>query len=400
MEALSWNLTALSLYGFDYGQDVESKVINESIKTSVHTLHQTRDKKWMVRQILRKFYHTSLLLVSFIGGILLTAYLALTAKNLDMKMLIWILTFYYGCFPLMYIWSEKCLPEISKTMLKIISRLDDKDVTRIKKIDKQGVIQRLLMLLGPSIVCFTYLLTVPLDSFVMGIYSGNANLLACHSVTTFITLMMGIQYFQYYIMVIQIGKVYADVCKRTITGQEHCKLIQESLEEFCIFVQKVNQYLGIIPLTMFASLFANFTVGVALISLHFGELRLGLIFIAFGCGITNHIVVIVEAVWTASKTSAIMKETLQSAALVVRTSLPRNSKPEVKEARKCLSLFLQQTPSVSFTASGDYNLNLASLLTFSHSLIPFTVMFITTIAQTNKDRSNSSLNKLMSNCTM
>ena len=400
MEALSWNLTALSLYGFDYGQDVESKVINESIKTSVHTLHQTRDKKWMVRQILRKFYHTSLLLVSFIGGILLTAYLALTAKNLDMKMLIWILTFYYGCFPLMYIWSEKCLPEISKTMLKVISRLDDKDITRIKKVDKQGVIQKLLLLLIPSVMCFTYLLTVPVESFVMAIYSGNTYLLACHSVATCITVMMGIQYFQYYLMVIQTGKVYADVCKRTIIGQEHFKLIQESLEDFCVFVQKVNQYLGIIPLTMFASLFANFTVGVALISLHFGELRLGLIFIAFGCGITNHIVVIVEAVWTASKTSAIMKETLQSAALVVRTSLPRNSKPEVKEARKCLSLFLQQTPSVSFTASGDYNLNLSILLTFSHSLIPFTVMFITTIAQNKKHRSNFSLNKLMSNCTM
>ena len=396
MEVLSWNLTALSLYGFDYGQDLESKVINEFIKNS-QTIHQTRGKKWtVVRKILRRFYHTSLLLVSFIGGILLTAYLALTAKNLDVKIVMWILTFYYGCFPLMYIWSEKCLPEISKTMLKIISRLDDKDVTRIKKIDKQGVIQRLLMLLGPSIVCFTYLLTVPLDSFVMGIYSGNANLLACHSVTTFITLMMGIQYFQYYIMVIQIGKVYADVCKRTITGQEHCKLIQESLEEFCIFVQKVNQYLGIIPLTMFASLFAHFTVGVTLACLHFGKVKLGLLFITFGCGLINHVAIVVEAVWTASKTLAIMKETFQSAALVVRTSLPRNSKPEVKEARKCLSLFLQQTPSVSFTASGDYNLNLSSLLTFSHSLIPFTVMLIATISDAVRDY--ASLNERV-NCT-
>ena len=397
MQSLSWNLTTLRVYGFNIGQFIETKVINEPVNNSVHTLYQTHDKKWIVlRRILWKFYHTLLLLVSFIGGILLTAYLALRVKNLHDKVFIWILTFYYGCFPLMYIWSEKYLPEISKIMLTVISRLDEEDITRIKKIDKQGVIQRIVMLLGPFILCSTYLLTVPLDSFVMGIYSGNANLLACHSVTTFITLMMGIQYFQYYIMVIQIGKVYADVCKRTITGQEHCKLIQESLEEFCIFVQKVNQYLGIIPLTMFASLFAHFTVGVTLACLHFGKVKLGLLFITFGCGLINHVAIVVEAVWTASKTLAIMKETFQSAALVVRTSLPRNSKPEVKEARKCLSLFLQQTPSVSFTASGDYNLNLSSLLTFSHSLIPFTVMLIATISDAVRDY--ASLNERV-NCT-
>ena len=386
MEALSWSLTALSFYGFNYGQDVEIKVIDESIKNSVETLHQTRGKKWIVvRQMLRRFYHTSLLLMSFAGSTFLTAYLAFTAKNLDLKIFTCIFTFYFGCYPLMYIWSEKYLPEISKTILTVISRLDDKDVTRIKKMDKQSLIQRLVLLVGPSIVFLVYLLTVPIDNFVMDIYSGNTYLLACHSMATSTTWMMGMQYFQYYIMVIQVGKVYADVCKKRITGQEHFKLIQESLEDFCIFVQKINECLGIIPLTMFASLFAHFTVGVTLASLHFGEVRLSLLIITFGCGLINHIAIVVEAVWTASKTSTIMKETFESAAVVVRTSLPTNSSPEVKEARKCLSVFLQQTPSVSFTASGDYNLNLKSLLAFSHSLIPFTVMLIATISDAVRD---------------
>ena len=386
MEALSWSFTALSFYGFNYGQDVENKVIDEPIKNSVATLQQTQGKKWIVvRKMLRRFYHTSLLSVSFVGAILLTAYLALTAKNLDMKILTWIFTFYFGCYPLMYIWSEKYLPEISKTMFTVISRLDEKDVTRIKKMDKQSVIQRLILSLGPSIMCFTYLLTVPLDNFVMGIYSSNTYLLACHAVATNMTLVMGMQYFQYYIMVIRVGKVYADVCKRRITGQKRCKLIQASLEDFCVFVQKINECLGIIPLTMFASLFAHFTIGVTLASLHFGDVNLDLLFITFGCGLINHVAIVLEAVWTASKTSTIMKETFQSAAVVVRTSLPRILKPEVKEARKCLSVFLQQTPSVFFTASGDYNLNFASLLAFSHSLIPFTVMFITTISDAVRD---------------
>ena len=385
MQSLSWNLTTLKFYGFNIGQDLENKVIDESTNKS-QTVHQTRGKKWIVvRKILRRFYHTSLLLMSFVGGVLLTAYLALKAKNLDLKILIWILTLYHGSFPLMYILSEKYLPEISKTILTVMSRLDEEDITRIKKMDKKGVIRRIVMLVGPFIVCSTYLLTVPLDGFVMDIYTGNTYLLACHAIGTSITFIMGMQYFQYYIMVIHVGKVYADVCKKRITGQEHFKLIQESLEDFCVFVQKINECLGIIPLTMFASLFAHFTVGVTLASLHFGEVKLDLLFITFGCCITNHVAIIVEAVRTASKTSAIMKETFQSAALLVRTSLPRNSSQEVKEARKCLSLFLQQTPSVSFTASGDYNLNLTSLLTFSHSLIPFTVMFITTISDAVRD---------------
>ena len=89
MEALSWNLTALSLYGFQLGQHIESKVINESIKIS-ESIHETRSKtSIVVRKMLRRFCHTSLLLMSFVGGILLTAYLALTAKKLGMKTLIW-----------------------------------------------------------------------------------------------------------------------------------------------------------------------------------------------------------------------------------------------------------------------------------------------------------------------
>ena len=51
----------------------------------------------------------------------------------------------------MYIWSEKWLPEISKTMLTVMSRLDEEDITRIKKMDKKGVIRRIVMLLGSFI---------------------------------------------------------------------------------------------------------------------------------------------------------------------------------------------------------------------------------------------------------
>ena len=396
METLSWNLTALSLYGFDYGQDVlHCKVQDQSCSVKSTDRHK---KCSFIRRILRKCYHILLLSIIVVGGVFLTSFIALTAETMDYKILNIIMTSWFMCFILMYIRSEKYLPEVLKTIVSIIPNLDAKEIKRIKRLDRRDIIQRFLLLLSSgiemSISLFYFGEEVP--TFVLSMYSNDIQMFV-HFAAVSLTLGMGLQYFQFYVIVTEVAKVYAENCRNEILRETKFQLIQKTLDDFRLFVRNINQRLEMIPAMMFAVLFLDFVIIVTLVTLYSDELTFDSGFLAFELTFGYQFIIIYQVISRASKMSETIEEAVEDVASRITTALPENTRTEEQEARTCLSLYLQHKPIPSLTVGSNYKLNFTTLLSFNFSLIPFTIMIITTISGVLKDRFSSMEEKL--NCT-
>ena len=396
METLSWNLTALSLYGFDYGQDVlDYRVQDQSLSVKSTDRHK---KCCFIRRILRKCYHILLLSIIVVVGIFLTAFIALRAESMDYKILNFIMISWYMCFILMYKWTEKCLPEVLKTIVSIIPRLEVREVKRIKRLDRRDIIERFLLLLFSgiemSISLFYFEEEVP--KFVLNMYSNDIEMFL-HFASVSLTLGMGLQYFQFYVIVTEVANVYAENCRNEILRETKFQLIQKTLDDFRLFVRNINQRLEMIPAMMFAVLFLDFVIIVTLFTLYSDELTFDSGFLVFELTFGYQAIIVYHVISRAWKMSETIEEAVEDVASKITTALPENTTTEEQEARTCLSLYLQHKPIPSLTAGSNFKLNFTTLLSFSLSLIPFTIMTITTISGVLKDRFLSMKENL--NCT-
>ena len=395
MEILRWNRMMLSLLGFNI--PCRSQKVTDPLLPSQDSF------KWsFVFKLLKRCYHYSLLIVTFSGSFL-TAYLTFTGKQLMVQILLFAMTFLFVSVSGMVISIDFRLKttSLSKALSNVIYSLNEKEIEYIQCHDKLGVIIRLLMIGLSFLVTGIVQFTIAEQGFPQLIeifFSNNFQVIVTFMAFQIIAMFI-IWTGHFYWAVETIAKTYAqhsnkvirEVWKRRFAFRnksevtpEDLQLVQQTLDKYYRLVREINQSLGAIPLSLFTALFVVFVMSVSMVTL-FSSINMTLALIGFGASVGNHVIGIVQIVCTASKATNIIDETVFMADQLTTIPLPQDVSFSLLECRRSLTVFLQRQTSVVFYAHSTFVLEPAVVLSFINAVVPFTIMFITTIAQMNGD---------------
>ena len=395
MEVLSWNRTILSLVGFNVSCRLQK--VRDTLLPSEDSSKWSLTFKW-----LKRCYHSSLLALVF-SGCFLTAYLTFKAEQLVVKIILFAMSFMCASVSGMVILVHIGLNRgsLSKALSKVISSLNEKEIEYIRCHDKTGVIIRLLMMGLPILISGTMHFIFPDQGFsrIMEIFYTNDFQKILAFMAFQVMAMFQTWTGHFYWTVETIAKTYAQHSKKVIlevwkrrfasgnksqVTSEDLQLVQQTLDRYYRFVREINRSLGAIPLFHFAALFVVFVMSVSMITL-FSNINMTFAFMILGASVANQVIGIVQIVCTASKATNIIDEAVFMADQLTTIPLPQDVCFNLWESRRSLTVFLQRQTSVVFSAQSTFVLEPSVVLSFVNAVVPFTVMFITTIAQMNGD---------------
>ena len=385
----------LSLLGFNISS--RSQKVRDVFPPSEDSFKFFLTFKW-----LKTCYHYFLLLL-VLSEFLLTGYLTFTAKQLVIKILLVTISFLFASVSGMIIWLEMRLKtrSLSIALSNIIYCLNEKDIEYIRCHDKTGVITRLLMMGLPILISGIMHFMFPDQGFsrIMEIFFSNdfQKILAFMAFQVLAMFLTWTGHF--YWTVVTIAKTYAqhsnkiilEVWKRRFAfgnksevTPEDLQLVQQTLDEYYRFVREINWSLGAVPLFHFAALFVDFVMSVSMITL-FNNINMTFALMILGASVGNQVIGLFQIVYTASKTTNIIEDAVFMADQLTTIPLPQDVSFSLLECRRSLTVFLQRQTSVVFSAQSTFVLEPSVVLSFVNAVVPFTVMFITTIAQMNGD---------------
>ena len=395
MEVLRWNRTMLSLLGFNIPFGLQK--FRSALLPSQDSFKSSLTFKW-----LKRCYHYFLVVVVF-SEFLMTGYLTFTAKQLVIKILLITISFLFASISGMVIWLDMRLKtrSLSRALSNIIYSLNEKEIEYIRCHDKTGVITRLLMMGLPILISGMMSFIIPDQGFslIMEIFFSN-ELQKILSFMAFQVMAMFMTWTGHFYWTVEtIAKTYAqhsnkvilEVWKRRFAfgnksevTPEDLQLVQQTLDKYYRFVREVNQSLGPIPLLHFAALFVDFVMSVSMVTL-FNNINTTFALMILGGSVANQVIGIYQIVCVASKATNISDEAVFMADQLTTIPLPQDVSFSLLECRRSLTVFLQRQTSVVFSAQSTFNLEPSVVLSFVNAIVPFTVMFITTIAQMNGD---------------
>ena len=398
MEVLRWNRMMLSLVGFNV--PCRSQKVRDVFLPSQDSPDSS---KWSLTfKCLQRCYHYSLLLLVF-SGFLMIGYRAVIAKKLVVKILLFAMSFMCASVSGMVIWLDMRLKtrSLSTALSNIIYSLNEKEIEYIRCHDKIGVIARLILMGIPSLVTGVLHFAFPNQGFpqIVAVFYANEHQKIIAFTAFQIIAMFMCWTGHFYWTVETIAKTYAQHSKKVIlevwkrrfafgnkfqVTAEDLQLVQQTLDKYYCFVREINQSLGAIPLSLFAILFVVFVMSVSMITL-FSNMTMTFAMLALGASVANQVIGIVQIVCTASKATNIIEDAVFMADQLTTIPLPQDVCFNLFESRRSLSVFLQRQTSVVFSAQSTFVLEPSVVLSFVNAIVPFTIMFITTIAQMNGD---------------
>ena len=385
----------LSLLGFNISY--RSQKVTDELLPSQDSFNWSLIFQW-----LKRCYHYYLLVVAF-SGCFLTGYRAFTAEQLVVKILLFAICFMCISVSGMVIWLDMRLKtrSLSKALSNIIYSLSEKDIEYIRYHDKTGVITRLLMIGLPILVIGVLQFTLLTQGFsqIFAVFYANEHqkIIAFMAVQVIAMFMTWTGHF--YWTVETIAKTYAQHSNKVIlqvwkrrfafgnksqVTPEDLQLVQQTLDKYYRFVREINRSLGAIPLSQFAALFVVFVMSVSMVML-FSNMRMNFAMLVLGANVAYQVIGIVQIVFTASMATNIIDEAVFMADQLTTIPLPQDVCFNLLECRRSLTVFLQRQTSVVFSAQSTFILEPSVVLSFVNAIVPFTVMFITTIAQMNGD---------------
>ena len=395
MEVLRWNRIMLSLAGFNtYFKCQKVRNVLLPFEDSF---------KWSLTfKLLKKCYRYSLLVVA-ISGFLMTGYRAFTAKQLVAKILLSAMSFMCASVSAMVIWLDMRLKTklLSRALSNIIYSLNEKEIEYIRCHDKTGVIIRLLIMGIPFLITGIIHCIFPDLGFsqIMQIFIPNNFQMIIFFMGQQVAAIFLTWTEHFYWTVERIAKTYAqhsnkvirEVWKRRFAfgnksqvTPEDLQLVQQTLDKYYRLVRETNQSLGTIPLSGFVALFVIFVIAVSIVTFS-SYISLTYILLVVGASVGNQVICILQIVYTGSEATNIIDEAVFMADQLTTIPLPQDVSFSLLECRRSLTVFLQRQTSVVFSAQSTFILEPSVVLSFVNAVVPFTVMFITTIAQMNGD---------------
>ena len=389
MEVLSSSRVALTLLGFkitahqNQAASLEKQKLWLRILTKIHK-HIPNVIQWTI----------GLLILS---ATICSVYFVYRVKQPDLKFLHFVFSVFMGCNFCLLLWTRKNLKIASEVLSRVVKELSQPSVDYLRRSDRIGLTIRLILHFIPGFGSTVYLFTSSTvgSLFFDEVYNGSMCVTILHFCGISLSFTLLVVMSQFYIGVLMVGKVCAEQTKTMFRDvyqrQGHLSMkktvlldVKSRLEQYYSFVNDINQTLGVIPLAMFACLFATFSDFFTGASLN-SRINLGFIIIVFGATIVNQVLSIIQAVTTAEKANKAIEEAVKFANSMSTEPIEANTPMEVVESRRSLTVFLQQQTIVPFTAQSMFVLKPFLLLSFCNAVIPFTVMITTTIAQFKRD---------------
>ena len=384
MDVLCGSQFALSILGFEF--EAEPDVATLDTKKPL-----TRLKK-LLSKVLVSVYALVMLV-----SCLISPYLAYLSKKADMKLLLSIFTLWFGLTVVVIMMTVKNLPLAVETLSDVIVELPQKDRNHLRRNDIISITLRLAIVVCQEVGAMAYLLLNPTEErniFYNGAYNQSMMAMSLHLCGFFTCLLVMTVLSQYFIAVITIGKLYA-IHVRNIVSQIHerhvCSMksktmksrlllgVKRNLEKYYSFVRHINDWLGYIPLAMFAFLFCNFVYSMTAVSLN-NNLSFGFTFLVFGLTIAYQLYTVNQAIYVATDATKVIGEAVNVASSLTTEPCREDTPFDVIESRRSLTVFLEQQTIVPFTAQSIFTLEPKVLLSFANAVVPFTVMIITTVS--------------------
>lgn len=388
MDVLCGSRFALSMLGFESEAEPDVPTLDTKKQSPLTTL------KKLLSKVLVSVY-TLVMLVSC----LISPYLAYLSKKVDMKLFLSIFTFWFGFTIAVIIMTVKNLPLAFSALSAVTVELPQKDRNHLRRNDIISMTLRLAIVACQGGGAMAYLFFNPTQDrelFFNGAYNQSMMAMVIHFCGFSTSLLVITVLSHYFIAVITVGKLYA-IHVRNIVSQIHdrhvhgmktntmksCLLlnVKRSLEKYYSFVRHINDWLGYIPLAMFAFLFGNFVYSMTAISLN-NNLSFGFIFVVFGSTIASQLHTIKQVICAATDATSIIGEAVNIASSLTTEPCAENTPFDIIERRRSLTVFLEQQSIVPFTAQSTFTLEPSVLLSFANAVVPFTVMIITTISST------------------
>ena len=354
------------------------------------------------RQILTRFMIQGILVAS----VLLSAYIIVSSDKMETRFSVLFKVAIFISALILYHVVSCAINEFSDNLDPVMMKLYDDDLQRIKSHDKLSFIWRIVVASAPGIVMIS-LVPIMIDRMIKTFNDFSGSLLelffqfSCFTVSITSTLCIC----HFYSIICRLSRVFAERTKMEIReasliirpDETTFSSIQQQLKDLYIFIRRVNELLGVIPLTMFAQMFTHLVLGLAFITSKV-KMGFGILMISVGGEIFTLILVMIDILRDAEKMTHVVSEAASIAGMISQRKLPKTAPENVKESRRSLTVFLdQESNSVFFTAMSYFTLEPSIILSFMNAVVPFSVMVITTINHVSGEEANLSPS---CNCTL
>ena len=370
--------------------------------TNLKQLSFTSGKWLTILKLMKKLYYF-LLTIICVGEICLCFGLTFYACDFITKIIFIAMMFRFVSVCSMFILVKRNSHMTVETLYTTVQHLNRKDVKFLQNHDKRHVLLRHLLTTVPAMVgAISFFVSKRTINFFGSIFFQSNWEMLLHSFAFLVSYFSVTWIGHFYWAVQTVAKTYANYCKDKIheIHKEGCSIrsanrnlsasqidyIRKILNRHFIFLREINGTLGVVPLVLFSSLFANIVITVSFIVL-FNQAKVVAI-VVLGVAGGNQLIQVVQVIIISSQTTNIIEKAVVLSEELTTTPLPTNASLSLRESRRCLTVFLQSLriqSMVPFSAQSTFNLEPSVVLSFFNAVVPFTVMFITTIAQINRE---------------
>lgn len=405
MHILYWNSLILRFFGFDLSWTPEATTDLEEDSQPKFLLHKLRA---VFRRLMKVIFNLHVAVMVITSGY--TVYLIMTIKKVDMKFVTSVFMLFFAFNIIIVVMTAKNLPRITRVLPVIFRALNHEEKQLLRKYDRMGVITRSVCTCLPGLLSLSlfFMDTPDISTFKHNMFSGNTVGMLAIAIAYFDTFVLSMFVAHFFVTVLMIATVYSKNCQNRVQELSNGQGIKKNnslmsprkllemkaiLEEYFSFVGEVNDYLGCIPFGMFALLFIFIVFSISMITLN-TNLSISFIVIVFGAPILNYVIAIGQVMNDAMNSVRNITDAVSIANNLVDEPVSINTPFDYLEARNCLSSYLQRKDFPVFSAQSMFQIEPSVILSFLNSVVPFTVMFITTIAQlledTNKKNAETS----------
>jgi hypothetical protein len=382
---LPWNTRVLKFLAFD--------VSSLEIKDTYFLYGYYRCKESSKHKFWKRFkqvYRFIIMCFMTAGGLLSFAP-AISNKRSDVKFIAFGMGAYSVVIVVEVFWIQKNTFRMTRLISQVIDQLPEKEISLLRRCDFRGFWWRMLGCLIPMFISTVFMFNDDsgyLDVLFMSIAEKVLSILS-YALFFFYVIWTG----HFYWTTLTVATAYAadcknqieKICKRTLTREEipserTFDEIMKKLDKYFSFVKEINRLVGAIPLAMFTVLFFNILIGVSFVTMQDSSSFI-IVYTPLLCTIGNQLYCICQAVCAACKATDLIENAKFIAYRFACKKLPNTSNAALMESRRSLTVLLQGPCAVRFTAQNVFDLTPSTILGFMNAVIPFTVMFITTIFQ-------------------
>ena len=365
MDLLPWTSNILSTFGLNEVREGEKPL------------------KIVVRNVIICLLHSV-----FLGGTMYSFILVFRVNRMEDYVLMGSMIFYFGIKT--YCYHDICVKSKSLylQLRKSFGKVHGDTAERIRRREKIAVIGQLILMAAPEIALVTYVSHQD-DHLEIPFFSRYASLLELHFISAcYMLAFLALTWICFlYIVTVDLAGICAEDVKNKIlkaskiNGIPLFMQILEGLRGNRKLVHIINESLGMIPMISFALLFMYVVALTTFIILKgMNHTSFFLVFLTT-LTLSNRTLATFIIVARASHTYKVMEDSIVIARQVSLRHLPQDSPFFVWEARRSLTEFLCLEEPAAFTAASMFKLDKSLVLTFINAVVPFTVMFITTIYQ-------------------